>query len=77
MNSISINISGRIDPERIAVLRGIKDVADELGIRFFVVGAFARDVIFEHIHRIPAPRITEDIDPVRQPWRRVCFLSDR
>ncbi|MCF8382173.1 MAG: nucleotidyl transferase AbiEii/AbiGii toxin family protein [Chlorobium sp.] len=62
MNSISIDISGRIDPERIAVLRGIKDVADELGIRFFVVGAFARDVIFEHIHRIPAPRITEDID---------------
>jgi predicted nucleotidyltransferase len=27
-----------------------------------VVGAFARDVIFVHIHSIPAPRITEDID---------------
>jgi len=37
-------------------------VAEELNIPFFVVGAFARDLIFEHIHRIPAPRTTLDID---------------
>ena len=62
MKNISINISGRIDPERVSVLRAITDVAKELNINFFVVGAFARDVIFEHIHRISAPRMTEDID---------------
>lgn len=62
MNNISINISGKIDPEKIKVLRNIKDVADDLGIPFFVVGAFAREVIFEHIHQIPSPRMTEDID---------------
>ncbi len=49
MNNISINISGKIDPEKIKVLRNIKDVADDLGIPFFVVGTFAREVIFEHI----------------------------
>lgn len=62
MNNISIDISGRIDAGRVSVLRSIKEVAEELDIHFFVVGAFARDVIFEHIHRIPAPRVTEDID---------------
>ncbi len=62
MSNISINISGRIDPERVSVLRVINDVAKELKINFFVVGAFARDVIFEHIHQISAPRMTEDID---------------
>jgi len=62
MNNISIDISGRIDAGRISVLRSIKEIAEEFDIHFFVVGAFARDVIFEHIHRIPAPRVTEDID---------------
>ena len=62
MNNISIDISGRIDPGRVSILRNIKEVAEDLDIHFFVVGAFARDVIFEHIHRIPAPRVTEDID---------------
>lgn len=62
MNNISINISGKIDPEKIKVLRSIKDIAESLEIPFFVVGAFAREVIFEHIHQIPSPRMTEDID---------------
>lgn len=62
MNNISINISGKIDPEKIKALRSIKDVAQSLDIPFFVVGAFAREVIFEYIHQIPSPRITEDID---------------
>jgi len=62
MNNILIDISGKIDPEEVSILRSIKEVAEEFNIPFFVVGAFARDVIFEHIHRIPAPRKTEDID---------------
>jgi len=62
MSNISIDISNKIDPERVAVLRSIKDVAEALNIPFFVVGAFAREVIFEYIHQIPSPRITEDID---------------
>lgn len=62
MNNISINISGKIDPDKIKALRSIKDVAESLDIPFFVVGAFAREIIFEYIHQIPSPRITEDID---------------
>lgn len=62
MNNISINISGKLDPEKIKVLKSIKDVAESLDIPFFLVGAFAREIIFEYIHQIPSPRITEDID---------------
>jgi predicted nucleotidyltransferase len=62
MSNISMDISGKIDLGRVSVLRSIKEVAEELDIPFFVVGAFARDVIFEHIHRVPSPRVTEDID---------------
>jgi len=62
MSNISIDISDKIDPERVVVLRSIKDVTEVLDIPFFVIGAFAREVIFEHIHQIPSPRITEDID---------------
>ena len=62
MSNISIDISDKIDPEKVAVLRSIKDVAEALNIPFFMVGAFAREVIFEYIHQIPSPRITEDID---------------
>jgi predicted nucleotidyltransferase len=78
MNNISINISGRIDTERVSVLREINDVAKELNINFFVVGAFARDVIFEHIHRISAPRMTEDIDIGIEvaSWKEFKHLTD-
>ena len=62
MSNLSIDISGKIDPDRVSVLRGIKEVADALGVKFLMVGAFARDLVFEHIHQIPAPRSTRDID---------------
>ena len=62
MKNTSINISGKIEPEKVSALREINEVAKGLSIHFFVVGAFARDVIFEHIHQISAPRMTEDID---------------
>lgn len=78
MNNISINISGRIDPERVTLLRDIKEVADDLAIHFFVVGAFARDLNFEHIHHIPAPRVTEDIDIGVEvaDWETFRYLTD-
>ena len=62
MNNTLKDISGRIDQEIISILSNITEVAKELGIPFFVVGAFARDVIFEHIHGIPTARATRDID---------------
>ncbi len=72
------DISGRIEPEKISVLKNIKEVADELGIHFFAMGAFARDVLFAHIHGIPTLRATEDIDIAVEvaSWETFRNLAD-
>jgi len=62
MKNILIDISGKIDNSYIAAIKEIKKVADSLKISFFIVGAFARDIIMECFYKIKAPRMTMDID---------------
>ncbi|ANT64176.1 hypothetical protein [Prosthecochloris sp. CIB 2401] len=62
MKTILKDVSGRIEPREIDALKFIKETANELGIKFFVVGAFARDILFEHLHGIHTWRATKDID---------------
>lgn len=62
MTDISLEISGKIDPEHTEVIWKIKKLLDELDIRFFLVGASARDFVMEHLHDVKAPRKTMDID---------------
>jgi len=62
MKNISIDISGKIENTYIAPIKEIKKVADALKISFFIVGAFARDIIMEYFYNIKAPRMTMDID---------------
>jgi hypothetical protein len=54
MTNISFNLSGKLDPPFLEVLRIVNQVAAALGIRFFVVGAMARDIVLEYCHGIPA-----------------------
>ncbi|MBM3700663.1 MAG: hypothetical protein FJW68_07135 [Actinobacteria bacterium] len=62
MKNILIDISGKIDNSYIEPLIEIKNSAEGLNMQFFVIGAFARDIIMEYFHRIKAPRMTMDID---------------
>ncbi len=62
MNNISFDLSGKIEQRTIDALTSIKSVADSLGIRFFIVGATARDMILTHCHGIRTSRMTKDID---------------
>ncbi|MBI5374227.1 MAG: nucleotidyl transferase AbiEii/AbiGii toxin family protein [Candidatus Schekmanbacteria bacterium] len=63
MSNILFDLSGKIkEPSHIDALFAIKKVADSLSIPFFIVGASARDYIFEHCYNIKSPRITTDID---------------
>jgi len=62
MTSISFNLSGKIDPILVNVLRIVKKEADALGFPFFVVGATARDILLEHCHAKRSPRRTSDLD---------------
>lgn len=62
MTSISFNLSGMIDPILVDALRVIHQEASSLGIRFFVVGATARDLLLSHCHAIRSARMTADLD---------------
>lgn len=73
-----MDISGKIDSEIIEALLEIKKAADNLDIPFFIIGAMARDMIFEYCYNIRSPRMTKDIDlgvKVRD-WKDYLDLSD-
>jgi hypothetical protein len=62
MTAISLDLIGKLDAERERVLRDVAEAAVALGIPFFVVGAFARDLILELHYGLPVQRATNDID---------------
>ncbi len=62
MNATSLDLSGRLPPEQVAVFRLITGIATREGTRFFVVGAGARDLILHYAYGIPQRRVTNDID---------------
>lgn len=60
--NISINISGKINPLILDILKSINTVAGELSVPFFLVGAMVRDIIYEYHYGIKTTRATKDID---------------
>jgi predicted nucleotidyltransferase len=78
MKNILIDISGKLDSSYIDAIIEIKKVADSLKISFFIIGAFARDIIMEYFYKIKVPRKTMDIDfGIRvSSWRQFDQLID-
>jgi len=62
MKNILVDLSGEISETSVSILREIEEVSTRLDIPFFVVGAFARDIILEHQFDIKTRRATLDID---------------
>ena len=62
MTNILFNLSGKIEKPTVDTLYLLKGIADSFGIPFFVVGAFARDLILKHRYGIEPRRMTTDID---------------
>lgn len=62
MNNTWLNISGKISEPLISIYALIAEIADQNNLPFFIIGATARDLIFEHAYGIKAPRATKDID---------------
>lgn len=57
-----LDISEKIDPLTVAIYESIVSVAESKNIKFFIVGATARDLILYHGYGIEAGRATRDID---------------
>lgn len=62
MNNTLLNISEKISEPIIDIYDLIAKIANQQNVRFFVIGATARDIVFEYGYNIPAPRMTRDID---------------
>ena len=57
-----LDISTKIDPFTLEVLTLVSKITDTLKMDFFVIGATARDIIFNLVHGIKIQRGTNDID---------------
>ncbi len=73
-----LDISTKIDPFTSEVLTLISKITGSLNMDFFVIGATARDIIFNLVHGIQIQRGTNDIDfSVRvRNWEDYSNLTD-
>jgi len=62
MTSILYNLARKLDSSLVEVLQVVNQVVTTLGIRYFVVGAMARDIVFEYCYAIRPARGTRDLD---------------
>lgn len=62
MNKNLLNISGKISEPIVKIYELIAEVANKNKVIFFVIGASARDMVFEYGYNIKASRATRDID---------------
>jgi predicted nucleotidyltransferase len=54
--------SDKFEPVFLETIQILKEITNRLNVPFILIGASARDIIFEHLNGIKAPRITMDID---------------
>jgi predicted nucleotidyltransferase len=62
MSKNLLNISGKINEPFLGIYALIADIAEQNNLPFFIIGATARDIVFEHAYGITAPRATRDVD---------------
>ena len=60
--STLLNLSGKIDPQTVAVFEVVGRVMTVLGMPYVVVGATARDLVLHYGHGAPLQRATQDVD---------------
>ena len=62
MNKNLLDLSGKIDELIVSIYETIAKVADSSGIKYFIVGASARDIVLRYGYGIHTIRATVDID---------------
>ena len=74
----SLNLSGKINDQILEVLEAISNIAVSLDIRFFVVGATARDIILHYGFNVAIKRATEDVDlgVMVENWKEFGLLRE-
>jgi len=62
MKDILLDLSGKIEEISLSLYEAVDKAVTSLGLRFFVVGAAARDIILAHGYDRPARLATADVD---------------
>lgn len=62
VNTSIVNLSQKIDPATVEVLRTVSRICTDLGVPWVVVGATARDLVLHHGYGAKVKRATHDID---------------
>jgi predicted nucleotidyltransferase len=68
-STVEVSPDRPVHPVTIALLRHVRDAAQQLGSEFAVAGATARDIVLWHVYGIRAERATRDVDVA------VCAVS--
>lgn len=59
---LSVRPDKPVDRVLLDMLTHVAEAAGVLGLRYFVAGALARDLVLTHVHGIDVPRPTRDVD---------------
>lgn len=62
MSNISLDLSNKLSVEQVNIVREVADACENLGLRFFIVGAKVRDLLLQCAYDLPVYRLTNDID---------------
>ncbi len=79
MSNTLLNISGKLDPESIALFDHIGTITAQFNIPYVVVGAYARDLMLHYAYGATIQRATTDIDlGIRVPsWSAFARLNEQ
>lgn len=66
MSDTCVTLLNPVDEERVLTLSKLATVAESQGLNVLLLGAFARDLLFWHMHNIECRRATMDVDIVVQ-----------
>jgi len=77
--STLLNLSGKIDPQTVAIFETVGRVIAELGVPYVVVGATARDLVLHLGHGAKLRSVTKDVDlAIEVPnWGAFNSVKDR
>jgi len=77
--STLLNLSGKIDPQTVAIFEAVGRILAELGVPYVVVGATARDLVLHLGHGAKLRSVTKDVDfAIEVPsWSAFNAVKDR
>ena len=75
MTVTSVKLLNPIDPAKAQTLVRLATLAERLGVPMLMVGAYARDINFWHVHGIETARKTLDVDLTVQLANWAAFAS--